>query len=66
MKKLAALLVATLALLLAACATAPVQRSPTEVDSQYVASIERAAKQIGVDVMWVNPPRKSREVREDG
>lgn len=66
MKTLTLLLVAALALLLTACASTPAQRSPTEIDAQYVTSVERSAERVGVDVVWVNPPRKARQPEEDG
>lgn len=47
------------AFLLAACAgSAPVRQSPVEIDSAYVSSIEGHASRAGVDVVWINPPKK--------
>ncbi|NBB93048.1 MAG: lipoprotein [Gammaproteobacteria bacterium] len=54
------LTVALAAALLAGCAASDELRAPTEVDTRYVATIERSAKQVGVDVVWVNPPRRAR------
>ena len=47
------------ALGLAGCATSPSSTLGTEVDSQKVAAIERAASQSGVKVIWVNMPQKA-------
>ena len=39
-----------------------VSSSAYEVDSARVAAIERAARQAGVGVIWVNQPRKKTAV----
>lgn len=33
------------------------KRSPWAVDAAYVARVESVARQRGVEVKWVNPPR---------
>jgi len=65
MRKYAPPLALAMAALLAACAGAPQKRAPFEVDGDYVASVERAAQQVGVEVVWVNPPRKPRVVADN-
>lgn len=52
---------AALLLTLTACATGPAPRSPTVVDKDYVGQVEAHAKQAGVDVYWINPPRVERK-----
>lgn len=58
-----ALLIA--AALLAGCASVSEQRSPTTQDSRYISAVEHKARIQGVDVRWVNPPRKARQKSED-
>lgn len=41
------------------------QRSYSEYDQTYVASVERQALQRGVMVKWISPPR-ARKVKKDG
>jgi len=53
------------ALALSACASAPEPRSPTVVDQEYVGTVESKARYSGVDVYWINPPRKDRETESD-
>lgn len=65
---LQAALIATSALLLAACASsggiakAPAQpyQAPDQVvtDAEYMAIVERVARRRGVSVRWFNPPVK--------
>ena len=49
-------------LLLGACATTgdpPVTKQPTShrYDAEYMAAVEHASDQAGVEVLWINPPR---------
>lgn len=49
-------------LLLSACATTgdpPISKQPTSLkyDAQYMAAVEYASDQAGVEVLWINPPR---------
>jgi hypothetical protein len=37
-----------------------------EYDKEYVAAVERAARQQPVKVYWVNPPKKPVDETEDG
>jgi len=53
------------ACLLAGCAGVSEQRSPTVKDSRYISAVEHKARMQGVEVMWVNPPRKTRRKSED-
>ncbi|WP_376695662.1 hypothetical protein [Wenzhouxiangella sp. EGI_FJ10305] len=53
-------------LLLAACASTPSSRSPTEIDLEYVNAVERHAGHAGVDVQWVNPPTRKRDTDDQG
>lgn len=55
-----------LAAAVAGCSTTPKQRSPTVVDGVYVSTIERAADRVGTDVIWINPPRRARDVEDEG
>lgn len=64
MKKRLIPLLAAAALVLAACATAPEPRSPTVVDGDYVGAVNATARYAGVDVYWVNPPRRDREAKD--
>ncbi len=67
MKKFAMLFASLLALALIGCASAPEPRSPTVVDSAYVGAVESQARRAGVDVQWINPPRRARkQVEEEG
>lgn len=44
----------------------PSARDPGfEYDHDYMAAIEEASKSAGVDVVWVNPPRKRDRDRDD-
>ncbi|NBD95057.1 MAG: hypothetical protein GVY11_01070 [Gammaproteobacteria bacterium] len=65
MRVLTTLLALLAALALSACASAPEPRSPTVVDKDYVGAVESKARYSGVDVYWVNPPRKERETESD-
>lgn len=64
MKRYAVRLAALAALvLLAGCASSGSARmqygtASYQVDSQYVARVEAVARARGVDVEWVNPPRR--------
>ena len=65
-------LFAALCLSLAACAStsetkaAGTVRPPgDEIDSDYVAAVERATKVAGVEVVWVNPPREKDRDKQD-
>lgn len=67
MKTYAPLFASLLALALIGCANAPEPRSPTEVDKAYVGAVESEARRMGVDVQWINPPRRARaQAEEDG
>ena len=48
-------------LALAGCATAPTPIGATErvIDEAKIAGIDRAAKRLGVTVVWINLPRKT-------
>lgn len=64
MKASACMAVLSLAVLsLAACATTgeTTTQQLEEVDAEtlYMARVEAIARQRGIDVTWVNPPRKS-------
>ncbi len=62
MKKIATLLlIATAALAVCACASVSEQRAPTEINKDYVAAVQSRARQAGVEVRWVNPPRRNRK-----
>jgi starvation-inducible outer membrane lipoprotein len=57
-------LLATASLLLAACASTPrtanrpvAEGSGFAVDAVYVEAVNRASKEAGVTVVWINPPR---------
>lgn len=43
---------------LAGCAGGPAPRSAYEVDHAQIARVERAARAIGTQVIWVNYPTK--------
>lgn len=66
MKKPAFLLASLAALAVAGCANLPDQRASTEVDMKYVRTVERNARNVGVDVKWVNPPRRVRAAEKEG
>ena len=65
MKKYAPLFASLLALALIGCASAPETRSPSELNSSYINAVEREAHRMGVDVQWVNPPRRARQWVEE-
>lgn len=58
-----AFLLASASLLLAACASTPETASQPgssasqDVDLVYVEAVNRASRQAGVRVVWINPPR---------
>jgi len=54
-----------LAAALAGCSTTPEPHSPTVVDGAYVGSVERAAERVGPDVIWINPPRRARDLEDE-
>lgn len=54
-----------LAATLAGCSTTPEPRSPTVVDGAHVGSVERAAERVGTDVIWINPPRRARDLEDE-
>lgn len=57
MKRLLVLLTAAVAA--SGCASVAQQASGNDdVDVQYVAAVERAAKQFGTQIVWINYPRK--------
>lgn len=64
MKSMFIILITASALVLGACASIP-ERSATEIDSDYVGMVESHAKQAGVEIVWVNPPRRMRSENED-
>lgn len=66
MKKFAFLFACLAALALTGCASGPESRAPTEVDMKYVSNVERHARSAGVEVEWVNPPRRARVVEDEG
>ena len=66
MKKPISVLAAVAALSLSACASAPEPRAPTVIDHDYVGAVEAQARQAGVEVFWVNPPRKPRHGEDQG
>jgi len=53
-RRLGILLVLACAALLTACAGSP----RIVEDSETVNAVERSARMSGIDVVWVNPPRK--------
>lgn len=65
-KRYSTILAALAALTLTACASAPEPRAPMVVDQDYVGAVEAQAKQAGVDVYWINPPRKKRDTEDQG
>lgn len=46
------------AALLASCASAPVTTADSEIDYVRISQIERAARNFGTEVIWVNYPTK--------
>ncbi len=57
MKK--ALSAAFVVALVAGCSSMPVAQAPADnVDHQYMAAVEQAAKRYGTYVVWVNLPQK--------
>jgi uncharacterized lipoprotein YmbA len=66
MKKRPILIAAAAALFLTACASAPEQRSPYAFDEAYIGAVEAHAKNAGVEVYWINPPRKARDTNDRG
>ncbi|MBR9907776.1 MAG: hypothetical protein GYB30_06945 [Gammaproteobacteria bacterium] len=54
-----------IAMLLIGCSQTPDSsvRTKTVVDDNYIATVEQAAQQSAVDVIWVNPP--TRQIKED-
>lgn len=54
------------ALALSACAGAPQSRTSSDIDSEYMGAVERSARSGGVQVQWVNPPRRKRDTEEQG
>lgn len=66
MKKCTPLFVLALALLLAGCASGLQHRqAPSELDTDYMNTVERSARQVGVDVRWINPPMRPRVILEN-
>jgi hypothetical protein len=56
---LISLTVAAAALANVGCATVQPQPDPNaDIDMSYVNAVERAAKQFGTQVVWINMPRK--------
>jgi hypothetical protein len=56
---LISLTVAAAALASVGCATVQPQPDPNaDIDMSYVNAVERAAKQFGTQVVWINMPRK--------
>jgi uncharacterized lipoprotein len=53
-------LIAALAVsFIAGCSSIPMTQAPQDnVDHQYIAAVEQAAKQYGTQVVWVNLPQK--------
>jgi hypothetical protein len=52
-------LMALIAGVVAACTSAPKADSATlELDTAKMATVEKQANRVGVQVFWVNPPRK--------
>ena len=53
-------LIAALAVsFIAGCSSIPMSQAPQDnVDHQYVAAVEQAAKRYGTQVVWVNLPQK--------
>jgi len=54
------------ALALSACAGAPQSRTASDFDSEYMGTVERNARSGGVQVQWVNPPRRERDAEGQG
>lgn len=66
MNRFSKIAAASMVMLLPACAStqkttyndAPMRSDAIGVDQQYVAAVERVARQRGTQVTWVNMPRK--------
>ncbi len=66
MNRFSKIAAASMVMLLPACASTqkttyngtPMQSDAIVVDQQYVAAVERMARQRGTHVTWVNAPRK--------
>lgn len=61
------LFVLIMGLILAGCSQTPTNQTKSRmvVDDSYVASIEKAAEQASVDVIWVNPPMRKTEQNQN-
>ncbi|HEX5694506.1 MAG TPA: hypothetical protein VFY00_07820 [Arenimonas sp.] len=59
------LLLASASLVLGACATTDAARmsskSTISNDVAYIVAVEKAAKEAGVGVVWVNPPQERKD-----
>lgn len=58
MKRVLILACSLVLLGLGGCASVPQGERASNVDSTYIARVEAAARTQGVQVYWVNPPRK--------
>lgn len=66
MNRFSRIAAASMVMLLPACAStqkttykdAPMRNDAIVVDQQYVAAVERIARQRGTQVTWINAPRK--------
>lgn len=58
MRGIAIVVMAVMLLSAAGCSAMAERKSTVVTDAEKVALINAAARQRGVDVIWVNPPRK--------
>lgn len=65
MRNVFLIVLTAIALALSGCANGPQKRSPTEYNTEYMAAVEYHANRAGVEVEWVNPPRRTRVLGED-
>lgn len=70
-RSLMLVLITASSLVLIGCATVPEQDPRNQQDTTYISVVEHRARMQGVDVIWVNPPRRAhrkkpaQETRQD-
>lgn len=69
-KALSALAILCAAFALSACATTPTDQAgssnkQSNIDHRYVAAVNRQARRVGTQVVWVNPPREKDRRKND-